>query len=70
MIYEKRSVMSGKLNRMDLPVTPEEIAAWENGGGLIQDVFPQLTADEREFLMTGATPEEWDEAFKEDEDAS
>jgi len=25
--------------------------------------MPNLSADEREFLMTGITPDEWDEAF-------
>ena len=34
-------------------------------GQLIQNAFPFLNADEREFLMTGITPEEWDAMFKE-----
>lgn len=34
----------------------------------IQDVFPELGADDREFLMTGVTPEEWADAFGSDED--
>ena len=36
-------------------------------GSYIQDVFPNLNADEREFIMTGLTPEAWTEIFgKED----
>ena len=36
-------------------------------GYLIQDAFPFLTPDEREFLMTGITPVEWAELFMEDQ---
>jgi len=36
-------------------------------GKFIQDAFNFLTPDEREFLMTGITPEEWAETFKEEE---
>ena len=41
---------------------------WMNGK-FIQDAFRFLTPDEREFLMTGITPEEWAETFKDEEDA-
>ncbi len=41
--------------------------AWQNGQ-FIQNAMPELTADEREFLLTGMTPEEWDEAFGEEDD--
>lgn len=39
---------------------------WESGA-FVQDAFPGLTAEEREFLMTGMTPEEWAEIFGEEE---
>ena len=32
-------------------------------GALIQDVMPHLKPEEREFLMTGITPAEWDAMF-------
>jgi len=39
-------------------------AAVKHISGLhIQDAFSFLTASEREFLMTGLTPEEWDNLF-------
>ena len=31
----------------------------------IQDEFPHLSDDEREFLLTGSTPEEWERYFGE-----
>ena len=52
---------------MDLKVTHAEIQRWE-GGELIQNEFLHLTAGEREFLKTGITPEEWDNAFGETQD--
>jgi hypothetical protein len=33
----------------------------------VQDAFPQLDADQREFLISGITPEEWDATFGDDE---
>jgi hypothetical protein len=30
-------------------------------GALIQDAFPMLNNEEREFLITGTTPKEWGE---------
>jgi len=58
MIIHRRSLISGKTNTMDLPVTEEQLETWQNGG-LIQDVFPELTLDEREFIKTGITSDEW-----------
>ena len=54
----RRSLVSGETNVMDLPVTQMQLQEWKNGG-LIQNVFPDLTPDEREFIQTGITPNEW-----------
>lgn len=66
----RRSPFSGNLNTMSFPMTEEafDIAyeKWQNGM-LIQDAFPNLNADQREFIMTGITAEEWDETFGEKE---
>ena len=34
---------------------------------LIQQAMPNLTADEREFIKTGITPQEWDDMFEDEE---
>jgi hypothetical protein len=47
---------------MEIDVTEEQLAAWR-GGQLIQEAMPHLSADEREFIMTGVTPTEWKDAF-------
>jgi hypothetical protein len=64
MIIERESPFSGNKNRMDINVTLEQIAAWQ-GGELIQNAMPSLSADEREFIKTGITPEEWENTFGE-----
>lgn len=38
---------------------------WQVRNRFVQDAFPFLTTDEREFLMTGISSEEWDQMFKE-----
>lgn len=73
MINKKRikitrtSVLSDITRSMFLDITQEQLDAY-NKGALVQNVFPNLSADEREFLMTGITSFEWDEAFVERED--
>lgn len=41
--------------------------AWQNGK-LAQDVFPYLSADEREMLISGICPTCWDNVFSGGED--
>ena len=45
---------------------PEELYAWKTGT-VIQEAMPRLNADEREFVMTGITPEEWNFHLGEEE---
>jgi len=66
MLIERKSLVSGKVHAMDLDVTQEQMDAW-SAGMYIQDAMPQLSDGEREFLMTGITPEEWDATFGEEE---
>lgn len=59
MKITKRSPFTGEWNTMELPITRTQVQRWEEGM-YAQDAFPSLTAEEREFLITGITPEEWD----------
>jgi hypothetical protein len=63
-IIIKKSMLSGKMHKAMMRITKEQYNKWINNTGYIQDIFPHLTNEEREFLMTGSTPEEWDRAFK------
>ena len=62
MKITKTSPFTNTTNVMDINVTQEQYLAWLDGT-LIQDAMPNISADEREFIMTGITPEEWDSAF-------
>ena len=65
MLITRKSLISGNINTMSLPITEEQYTAWEQGT-LVQDAMPHLTPDEREFVMSGITPEEWAETFGEE----
>jgi hypothetical protein len=58
-------MMSGKTHSVKMMVDMDDYAAWQNGQ-LIQNAMPYLTPDEREFLMTGITKEEWNTMFPKD----
>ncbi len=63
MIITKQSPVTGKVNSLDLPITEAELTAWRNSRKTIQSVFPHLNNGQREFLMTGITPEDWASMF-------
>ena len=62
MLIRRISGFTGKTHTMDIPVTVDQLKAWEDGE-LIQNIMPNLTPDQREFIMTGVTPEEWENVF-------
>jgi hypothetical protein len=59
MKITRKSPFSGQENTREINVTPEQLAAWYDGE-LIQRAMPHLSPDDREFIMTGITPEEWE----------
>jgi hypothetical protein len=66
MFITKKSELTGNVHTIDIPVTDEQIDAWMTGT-FIQDAMPHISADHREFLMTGITPDEWERYFGKDE---
>ena len=64
MIVTRKNIFTGQSRSLDLNVTQEQLNRWK-GGELIQKVFPHLSVDEREFLMTGIIGEEWNELTEE-----
>ena len=57
------SAATGSVNTMSINVTEEQLSYYAESGKCIQDALPHLTCEEREFLMTGITPAEWNELF-------
>lgn len=62
MLITRTNPFNGEVNTMDLDITPEQIVAYE-AGALLQNAFPQLSADDREFFKTGITADAWEEMF-------
>ena len=57
-----RSPITGRLNTMTLPTSMEKIERFRSDRHscpLIQHYFPELSADQREFVLTGCTPEDY-----------
>lgn len=48
----------------ELDVDQDGLLRWKNGE-LIQNAFPDLTANQRELLNTGFHPDCWDSVFAE-----
>lgn len=65
----------GKVNTMAISgPSAEKIAGWltaklfNRPRAMIQDAFPTLSNEEREYLLTGYTPHEWDRVFPKGEE--
>jgi hypothetical protein len=66
MKVTKISQLTGIEHTLELNITSEELFRVENRRNtmeLIQNIVPQLTMGEREFLITGITEEEWNHTF-------
>lgn len=62
MLITRKSPISGQMNTIDLNITQAQIDAY-NSGSLLQNAFPNLPKELREFFKTGITPEEWRQLF-------
>jgi len=69
MLLTKKSPLTGQENTLELPITEEEYDMWINSNVSIQNAFPTLTPDQREFMKTGYTAEDWAFIFKDDIEA-
>ena len=58
MKLSRISALTGRTRTWELPITEEQYMDYMLGDGLIQHVLPELSADQREFLINGTTPEE------------
>tara|TARA_R110002110_G_scaffold16518_2_gene71538 strand:- start:764 stop:1027 length:264 start_codon:yes stop_codon:yes gene_type:complete len=60
MKITRQSMFSGKTRTLDLDISQFGYDQWMSGK-LIQEALPDLSTDEREFLISGVTSEEWQE---------
>jgi hypothetical protein len=59
-VYTGPCVVTGKTVSVKVPA--EGLFAYRQGA-FIQDAFPTLSKDEREFLISGTSKEGWEEIF-------
>jgi hypothetical protein len=64
MLITRRSIITGEENQMEIDVTQKQLDSYFVEGLLLQNAFPNLSPDEREFIKTGITPEEWNDYFR------
>jgi hypothetical protein len=71
MHVARRSILTGRDHVRDIPITPEQLEELNTPRRrrLIQDIVPDLSPEDREFLLSGITPEEWAEEFHQQEEA-
>ena len=62
MNVQIKSLFTGRLNTVDLPVTPGQLARWQEGEAPLV-AMPGLNPDQLEFLVSGMTPAERLERF-------
>jgi hypothetical protein len=62
MFIARKSLSSGIVRTKDIPVTIEQLTAYENGA-TVEKAFPRLNLIHREFIMTGMTREEFVDVF-------
>jgi len=68
MYITKISQLTGVEHAMDINITESELIRIQNrreSGELIQNIVPNLSMTDREFLMTGVSNEEWVRMFGE-----
>lgn len=68
MKITRTSIVSGIERTWEMDISDEQYNQFANQGVFVQDAFPHLTDNEREFILTGITPEEWDATMVEPED--
>jgi hypothetical protein len=66
MKLQRRSPWTGIVNQLDLPITQNEYDRWYHNGEVAQNVWPHLTDEQREFIISGTYPGEWGKYMSED----
>lgn len=64
MKVTRTCIITGEAHTLDIDITAEQLAAVE-AGAVIQDIMPDVSRAEREFIKTGITPQKWRELFGE-----
>ena len=59
-----KSDITNNINSMVIPMSIEtfkvKLISWKNVGVYFNEVFKEFSGEEKDFLKTGVTPEEWE----------
>ena len=61
--FVRTSTISGICRTKTFMVDPDKLRSYNRKEIYIQDAFPHLSVDDREFILSGVTVEEWDNVF-------
>lgn len=67
MKITRTSMISGIERTRDIPCTEQQYSLYEKGAK-IQVAMPDVSASDREFILSGIVDDEWDMVFPEDEE--
>lgn len=74
ILFKNKSLLTGTIHTRKIDIKDhneawfkEKLERYREGTVLIQDVFPWFSADDREFIKTGITPEEWERYMSEED---
>ena len=65
MQVSRKSPLTGNVNTLEVNITKEQ---WDEFNSparerLVQEIFCDASSEEREFILTGYTPEDWKMIF-------
>jgi len=66
MIIKRKSVFSGVERTRNINIDPRDYAEYQAGYGSLTELAPYLGQEDREFILSGMTPQEWKNAFSDD----
>jgi hypothetical protein len=59
----RNCILDNSVNSMDFPITVAALRDYCTGTVNVQDAFPDFTTEQREFLLSGITPDIWKTTF-------
>lgn len=67
MLITRKSRLTGKERALEIDVTEAQMKAWRSGV-MIQRAMPNVSPEDREFILSGITKEEWGAAFNDEKE--
>jgi hypothetical protein len=59
MKIKRESVITGIVRTRDIPINPDDWALYQMGFVALDDAMPYLTTEDRDFILSGIIPSEW-----------